>query len=301
MGGGFIADNCFRNSAALSFYTLFSLAPALLIAIYSAGIFASDIDFQQKLTGQISRLLGPESAQGISLLLDTLQQEGQATWRLIVGIAVLLFSATNIFLQLSGSFNDIFKVKPREGKGILKETLDRLMSLGMLISLGLVMVISLILDSVVVSVKDYFEQNYSETMVNLVVAAENLILLLLVFGIIYAIFKLLPDVVIPRRYNLQASLVVTLLLFAGKFGISWYIGNSRFSELGGASASIIVLMLWVYYSSLIMFLGAELAKSMGEINDEEFKPNRYARLVEFHTKERPEREQKSRPQAAHSF
>lgn len=278
-GNNFIADGCFRFSAALSFYTLFSLAPAILIAIYTAGIFASDIDFQQKIIAQISNLVGQDGAQGISVLLDTLQNQDQSAWRLIIGIVILLFSATNIFLQLSGAFNEIYRVKPKQGKGIIQETFDRLISLGMLISLGIVMVLSLILDSIVVGLRNFLSQHFTDAAITLFTVVENLVLLGLVTGVIYAMFTILPNVKIKKSFNFKASLIVTSLLFIGKFGIGWYIANSRFNELGGASASVIILMLWIYYSSLILFFGAELVKGMAIVNNVEFKPGKFARRV----------------------
>jgi membrane protein len=278
-GSGFAADNCFRFSAALSFYTLFSLAPALLIAIYIAGIFASNVDFRAELTQQLTAAVGENGAQGVEELLTVLQNEGDTTLQLIFGIGVLLFSATNIFIQIQGAFNEIYKVKPAEGKGIIKEVLNRLLSLGMLACLGLVMVSSLIIDSLIVALADYLRQYFPDWAINAFTVTENLILIFIIVGVIYALFHFLPDVKINHKFKFRGALIVTLLLFVGKFGIGWYIGNSQFNELGGASSSVIILMLWVYYSSLILFFGAELILAMAKHKDISFEAGSYAKHV----------------------
>ncbi len=278
-GVRFDTDNCYRFSAALSFYTLFSIAPIILISIYVAGLFARDVDFQELMTSQFSRLVGHSGAEGIGVLLDSLQYQDRSKFQLIIGIFVLLFSATNIFIQLQGSFNEIFKVKPKENAGIKKIFRDRLTSLGLILSLGFIMLISLVLDSMVMGFRNWLEAAHSDIAVDLITVGETLILASLTFSVIFALYRFLPDVKIPRRYLLWSALVATTLMLLGKFGINWYISSSHFNDLGGASASIIILMLWVYYSSYILFFGAELIGAMAAIAGYEFRTSHYAARV----------------------
>lgn len=287
-GNDFGPDNCYSYSAALSFYTLFSIAPILLISIYVAGIFADDVNFQQEVIAQFESLIGTNGAQGVEVLLDNLENEDQSTFQLIVGIVVLIITATNIFIQMQSGFNNIYQVQPREGKAILKQVIDRAISLGMILSLGFVLIISLILDSLIITLKNSLGQQFGDITVNLLTLTENLILLAIIGGIIYALFHFLPDVRIPKRFKFRASAILATLLFIGKFGISWYIGNSRFSELGGASASIIILMLWVFYSSIILFFGAELIKGMSKVNDVHMRASHYAKKVKTVTVDKDE-------------
>jgi len=278
-GVHFDADNCYRYSAALSFYTLFSIAPIVYISIYVAGIFASDVDFRQLVSNQLSTIVGESGAKGVTLLLESLENRDQTVIELIIGIFVLLFSATNIFIQIQGSINEIFRVKPREEVGFKKILFDRLTSLGMILSLGFVMLISLVLDSIVVALRNWLERAFTDLTIDLITVGENLVIALLTFAVIYALFKFLPDVKVPKPYLIRAGLVITILLLIGKFGINWYISSSRFSDLGGASASIIILMLWVYYSSYILFFGAELIRAMGTVDGYKFQTSHYASRV----------------------
>jgi membrane protein len=275
----FISDYCFRYSASLSFYTLFSIAPMVMISVYAASILASDIDFQGELIRQFTNLVGEQGAQGVAVLIDTLENEDTTGFQLLIGTGVLLFSATNIFVQLQSAFNEIFSVVS-SGKGVIKKILDRIISLGIVVSLGLVMILSLVIDSAVVLLQNYLIATFPDVAVIFISLIQYLVLVTLATIEIYALLHFLPDVHLPVKYKIRGCMFITLLLVFGKSAISWYIGNSQFSELGGASSSVIVLMLWIYYSSLIVFLGAELIKAMADIDKVVLRPKRYASKVE---------------------
>lgn len=273
---GFNEDNCFRYSAALSFYTLFSIAPVVMIAIYVAGLFADDAAVRNEITTQFTNLMGERGAEGIMILMESLRREDQSVFSLIIGLGILLFSATNIFIQIQTSFNEIFKVKVREGKGVIKLLLDRAISLGMILSLGFIMIITLVLDAIVVRFVDTLSQYFSDLSIGLAAIAEYIIILGIVTSVIAALFRVLPDVIVYKKYLWRSAFITTILLLIGKFGIGWYIGNSNLSQLGGASSSVIILMLWVYYTSLILFVGAELIRAQLSIGEREITPNKYA-------------------------
>tara|TARA_R110001599_G_scaffold353880_1_gene602015 strand:- start:130669 stop:131670 length:1002 start_codon:yes stop_codon:yes gene_type:complete len=271
-----IADNCFRNSAALSFYTLFSIAPVIFLAVYVAGLMASDVNFQQQISDQFSQLVGYQAAQGIGVLLDTIETEDQNRFQLTVGITVLIFSATNIFIQIQSSFNDIYKVRSRSGTGFVKQVLDRVISLGIVLSLGFLLIISLVLDSLVLIFHQYVFSILNDAAVIVVQLTQLFVLAALVVAVIYGLFHFLPDVYLPKKYKVRGSVVVASMLLLGKYGISFYIASSNLSELGGASASVILLMLWVYYTSIILFFGAEVIRAMADIDGVTLQPRRYA-------------------------
>lgn len=275
----FIEDSCFRYSASLSFYALFSIAPMVMVSVYAAKFFAPDIDFQQELVQQFTRMVGERGAQGIVVLLENMEDEAASRFRLIISGAVLVFSATNMFIQLQAAFNAIFAVKTTKS-GFLKLVLDRLVSLGILLSLGLIMLVSLTVDSMIVLLQDSLLARYPDLAVVFVSILQYVVMAVLAGLELYALLHFLPDVIIPRRYKLTGCLTVTTLLIVGKSLISWYIGNSNFSELGGASSSVIVLMLWIYYSSLILFFGAEVIKAMAIIDDKDLEPRRYSTRIQ---------------------
>lgn len=276
---GLLKDNCMRNAAALSFYALFSIAPIIYLAVYVAGILAADVDFQQQITQQFAELLGEQAAQGINMLLSTLETQQQNQFQLVVGIGVLVFSATNIFVQIQNTFNEVFRVQPRASAGIVKHVLDRVVSLGIIFSLGFLLIISLILDSVVLAFHQYLFELLNAAAVIIVQIVQMLFLVVLITGVIYGMFNFLPDVYLPRYLKLRGSVFVAASLLLGKYGIGLYIANSKLSELGGASASIFVLMLWIYYTSIILFFGAELIRAMAERDGVSLPPRRYATRV----------------------
>jgi len=272
----FFEEQCVRYSAALSFFALFSLAPMILIAVQVAGFLAENIDFQEQVIEQFSQLVGSQGAQGIEILMESLEDEEASIIQIVIGTVVLLFSATSIFVQLQTSFNNIYSVRVKEGKNILKQFVSRLISLGMILSLGFIMITSLIIDSAIRILESYIGYIFQNLTSFILIAVQYFALIGLVYLVIYALFNFLPDVTIKNKFKVRGSIFVTLLLVFGKFAIGWYIGNSQFSELGGASASVIVLMVWIYYSSLILFFGACLIKSMARVENMEISPRRFA-------------------------
>lgn len=285
---GFTKDQCARYAAALSFYALFSLAPMVLIAVEVASFLAEDVDFQRQITNQFSQLVGQRGAEGIEVLMESLEDEDVSKFQLIAGLAMLLFSATNIFIQLQTSFNNIYSVRAQEGKGFLKQLVNRLISAGMVLSLGFIMITSLIIDSLIVLMEEYLNIVFQGLTSFLVMLLQYGVLLSIIFLIIYALFHFLPDVSIKSEYKVKGTVLITVLLVAGKFLIGWYIGNSRFGELGGAAASIVILMIWIYFSSLILFFGAEVIKALAQFHDTELEPRRFAVKMQFIERKDPE-------------
>jgi membrane protein len=277
--GNFLGDACLRDAAALSFYTLFSLAPVVMVSVQVASLFAAGVDFEQELVQQFTNLVGERGAEGVQVLLDTLRQEDASGLRLLVGALVLLFSATNIFVNLQDAFNGIFSVIP-SGRSVIKKVLDRLISLGIILSLGLVMIMSLVIDSTVVLLQRWLTEAFPDLAVYVISAIQYLVLAFLATAEIYALLHFLPDVHLSRRYKLRGCALIALALLFGKSTIGWYIGNSSFGELGGAAASVIVLMLWIYYSSMIVFLGAEFIKAMAIADNVALHPKHYAVKVQ---------------------
>ncbi len=278
---GFNSDNCFLYSAALSFYTLFSIAPVVLITVYTAGLFVDDVTIRNEVIGQFRRLMGEDGAEGVKVLINTLQRDDQNFWAVVVGIVILIITATNIFIQIQNSFDFIFRVRPAEGKGFIKNLWDRAISLGMILSLGFAMIISLIIDSLIVTTTKFLVSDFKELSAVLIGIGENIVILGIVYLVVYSLFRFLADVKVKRSFLWKGSLVITVLLLIGKFAIGWYIANSNFSELAGASASVIILMLWVYYSSFILFFGAELIRAQSEVSGVPIEAGRYASRIKY--------------------
>ncbi|MEX0618665.1 MAG: YihY/virulence factor BrkB family protein [Pseudohongiellaceae bacterium] len=281
-GTDFGSDNCFRSSAALSFYTLFSMAPIVWITISVASIFVDSTVVRDEITGAFRNLIGDEGSEGVFALLDTLRTQQSGVFAVLTGLGVLVFSATTILVQIKNGFNEIFKVRAVEGrKGWLKIIVDRLVSMGLILSLGFAMIISLMLDTLIVSVVNFFSRNFEALSLFLLQALQNLIAFGLIYLVIYSMFRWLSDVDVDGKFLLRGALFTTVVLLIGKFAIGWYIGQSNLAAIGGAASSVVVLMLWVYYSSVILFFGAEVVKAQTLVNHQTYKPSRYARKVKL--------------------
>lgn len=276
---GFIDDNCFQYSAAVSFYTLFSLAPIVMITVFIAGLFAGNESVMNELTGFLNETLGADSTEAVMLLVETIQTDTRNVLYLILSFGFLLISATTVFVQFKDSFNRIFRIVPRAEAGFLKVLFDRAVSLGMIILLGVAMILSLILDSLLIGLFDLLSENYESARIMLASLGGNMLTFIMIFLAILTMFYILPDAKARKKPWLIGSLVTAILLVLGKFGVGMIIGNSSLNELSGASSSVIILMLWVYYSSIIVFFGVELVKAMAEHGGSEIKAGRFARKM----------------------
>lgn len=277
----FVSDRCFQFSAAVSFYTLFSIAPIVSILIYIGSIFADDATISEELNFYLSQFFSSESVEGVLILVENLQRDGSNLLSLIAGILILIFSATNLFIQLKESFNDIFHVKPKEGKGLIKALVDRSIAFGMLVFLGVGLFLSLVIDSILISFFDFFSAYFETSDVVFAGIGGNIVTLIIVSLAVLCMFYFLPDVSIRKRLLIYGSLITAFLLFLGKFIVGWIIANSSFTQLTGASSSVIILMLWIYYSSMILFFGAEIIKAMAESAGGGIVPNKYSTRIKY--------------------
>jgi membrane protein len=277
----FINDNCFQYSAAVSFYTLFSLAPIVLISVYLAGIFVGNASVMHELTRILNDTIGQKSTQAVLLLVETIHTDTRNGFYLALSIAFLIISATTVFIQFKESFNRIFQVIPKTDVGFLKVLMDRAVAFGMIILLGAAMILSLITDSLIAGLFSLLLNNYASAQLFFVAIGTNLLTLILIFGAVLMMFYILPDVKMRWKPLIYGSFITTILLVIGKFGVAMIIGNSPLNQLSGASSSIIILMLWVYYSCIILFFGIELVKAFAEQAEGDIKPKKYARRLQW--------------------
>lgn len=277
----FIEDNCFQYSAAVSFYTLFSLAPIVMIAVYIAGFFIGDASVMRELTNFLEENVGQASSEAVMLLVETIQTDSRNILYLFLSIAFLIISATTVFIQFKDSFNRILNVVAKPEIGFSKVLIDRVIAFGMILLLGIAMIFSLILDSTLVWFFEFLLSSFETAQLYLIGLGSNLLTLFMVFFAVLVMFYTLPDAKVRWRPLLIGSLITTLLLAIGKFGVGMIIGNSSLNQLSGASSSIIIFMLWVYYSSIIIFFGIELVKALAEYGEGEIKAGRFARKIKM--------------------
>jgi membrane protein len=258
--GEFFNDNCIKLSASLSYYTIFALGPTLIIIISFAGIFLGREAVEGKLYHQIKSLVGSAAAEQVQSIIANLHHSNQSVVAAIIGIALLILGATGVFTEIQGSINYIWSVRAKPKKGWLKFLTNRLISFSLVVSCGFILLVSLIINALMELLNERL-QLYFKSITIVVFYVVNWVLIFAVITALFAIiFKVLPDAVIRWRDAIVGASFTALLFMLGKFLISLYIGKSNVGLTYGAAGSIIVLLVWVYYSSLILYFGAEFTK-----------------------------------------
>lgn len=254
----FINGDSFTHASSIAFYTIFSLPAILLISLSVGSTLFERTDVQRELISQVGALIGQGSAIEIESILLNAARHSDTLVARIIGIVTLVLSATTVFLSLQISINQIWKIKPKPKKGFIKFIVNRLLSLAMVISIGFVLMVSLVLDTVLVMFQEKLADNFGGITLT-IVTGLNVIMSLLFIALLFGMmFKMLPDAKIKWRDVWVGSFVTTGLFTGGKFLIGLYLGNSSFNTAYGAAGSLVIILVWVYYSALIFLFGAEL-------------------------------------------
>lgn len=255
------ADNAFKHSAAVSFYTLFSLAPITIIAVTVAGIFLGREAAHQQLTAQLTALVGQASAEMMQKAAEASREEENSGWKTAVGAGLLLFGATTVFAQLQDSLNKIWGVRAKPSKrGWLLVLTHRLVSLAMVLTVGFLLLVSLILTTLLTSVLARFGADWSRS--TLLLQSADVIVGMVVVTLLFALlFKIMPDVRLRWRDVWIGALVTAGLFTVGRHLIALYLGRSTVASVYGTAGSLVALLLWVYYSCAILFYGVEFTRA----------------------------------------
>lgn len=253
----FIDNKVLKLSAALAFYTIFSLPAMLIIIIYVSDIFYGRAAIEGTLYHQIAQFVGTDAAIQVQQTIRAAALSDSSYIATIVGLITLLFGATSVFSEIQDSINHIWKLKAKpKGTGFLKLVVNRLLSFSLVISLGFLLLVSLLINGLM----DAFINNLTRTFPELTVIMVYTVNLVITFGIttlLFAlIFKVLPDARIRWRHVRAGAITTAVLFMLGKFLIGYYLGQSRLSSTYGAAGSVIVMLLWVYYSAMILYFGA---------------------------------------------
>jgi len=259
-GGEFLTDNAIKLSASLSYYTIFSMGPMLVVIISFAGIFFGKEAVEGKIYGQIKGLIGSEAALQIQNIIAGIQHTRESITGAIIGIIVLIIGATGVFTEIQGSINYIWSIRAKPKRGFLKLLRDRLISFSLVISCGFILMVSLIINALIELLNDRL-QLYFKNVTVVVFYIVNIILIFVIITVLFAIiFKVLPDAKIRWKDSLVGASFTAIFFLIGKFLIGLYLGNSNIGLTYGAAASIIIILTWVYYSSIILYFGAEFTK-----------------------------------------
>ncbi len=276
----FINHQVMRMAAALSFYTFFALAPVLMIIIYSTRWIVSDGKIEAGLYSEITNFIGADAANQVQQIIINSGTFNWSSPASIISVIALLFSATGVFTEIQSSINAIWSLKAKPKKGWLKYIVNRFISLSVIVGLGFILLVSLILSTGIDIVLNQLSNHFSRGTV-LFSNLSNLLLTVIIISIVFGcILKFLPDAKISWRDIIVPSLLTACLFLIGKFLISFYIGKANPAKPYGTAGSIVIILLWVYYSSMILYYGACFTKAFAQRRGRNIYPNDYAVFVE---------------------
>ena len=278
----FIDNKVFKLSAALAFYTIFSLPAMLIIVITISDIFYGRAAIEGTLYHQISAFVGTDAALQIQQTIRGTALAGSSNFATIAGILTLLFGATSVFSEIQDSINHIWKLKakPRKGKGFLKMLLNRLLSFSLVVGLGFILLVSLLINGLMDAFINRLTQMFPQLTV-IMVYVFNVILTFGITALLFGmIFKVLPDARIKWKHVRAGAFTTAVLFMLGKFLIGYYLGHSKLSSTYGTAGSVIVMLLWVYYSAMILYFGAVFTHVYARHTGSRIYPNNYAVWVQ---------------------
>jgi membrane protein len=272
---GWQEDGALDLGAALAYYAIFSLAPLLLIVIGVAGLVWGREAVQGQLVSQLQGIVGEQGGQAIQTMIANAGKHGNGAVATVVGLVTILFGATGVFVQLQTSLDRIWKVEPKPGAGIWGFVKTRMLSFGMVLGIGFLLLISLVVATAVTAVGAWATGLLpgAKVLMEGLTFVVSFALVTLLFAMI---FKVLPDVKIGWRDVWIGAAATALLFTVGKFLIGLYLAKSSVASTYGAAGSLVIVLLWIYYSSQILFLGAEFTKVYASKYGSNIRPSKHA-------------------------
>jgi membrane protein len=277
---GFTDDKALKFSAALSYYTVFSLAPLLLLLISLVGLFFGREAVQGQLFGEMNGMIGNEAALQVQEMIKNMELKGESTWAIIIGAITLIIGATTVFGEIQDSINIIWRVKAKPKRGWLKLIKDRLLSSSLIAGLGFLLIVSLIVNGALKAMNDWLIGYFPDVTV-IVFNAVNVVISFIVITVLFGIiFKVLPDVKIAWKDVRTGAFFTACLFMLGRYLIGLYIETTGTASAYGAAGSLIIILVWVYYTAAIMYLGAEFTRVYADHIGLRIQPADYAVYVE---------------------
>jgi membrane protein len=278
-GKGFDQHNVFRLSASLGFYTIFSIGPMLLVIIFISNIFWGRQAIEGTINSQISKLIGDSPAAQIQELIKN-ATISSSNFMAVIGIISLLIAATTVFTDIQESMNTIWNLKVKTGRGWQQMIKNRLLSFAIVAGLSIILLVFLIINGILEGFSSKLENLFPQISLT-AVYIMNLTLTMLVVALLFAfIYKVLPDATVHWKDVWLGALFASVLFMIGKFGVTFYIDNSNLGSTYSSAGSMIILMLWIYYSAMILYFGAEFSKAYAIRYGPEIKPKPYAVTLE---------------------
>ena len=278
----FIDNNVLKLSASLAYSTIFALPGLLIIIIWFTTVFYGKEIIEGTIHEQMAAFVGQNAADNIHEAMKAALAGTTSKLAKIIGIGTIVIGATAVFAEIQSSINLIWKVKskPKKGRGFLRMLINRLLSFSIIISFGFILLVSLVINGAMDLLVDNFMQRFPDAAV-IVAYIINLVLSFFIIATIFGlIFKILPDAKVEWKHVRVGAFTTAFFFLVGKFVISYYLGHSRMTTAYGAAGSVIIVLLWVYYSSTILYFGASFTREYAIELGSRIYPSKYAVWVE---------------------
>ncbi len=279
----FVVDNSLNYSGSIAFFTIFSLPGILIGVLLVAGPVFGEQMVKGELYNQINTLVGKSSASQIQNIIENLENAEFSYLALIIAVSTLLYGSTSVFASIQDGINVIWGLRPKPKRIALKFIFNRLLSIAMIVTIGFLMLVSLSVDTIVVIFNDVLIGAVGSKSSSIMYAIEQISFTIIVFAVFVTVYKVLPDAKIKWKDVFKGALLATVLFIIGKYLIGFYLGNSSFATAYGAAGSLVLLLIWVYYSAMILLFGAEFIEVYTRKQKRIIKPN--AESVKIITKE----------------
>ena len=273
---GFNEDKVPKLSASLAYYTVFSLGPLLIVVIFLSSIFFGREAIEGSIYTQMQGFVGPESAKQIQDIVKNATLADKGGLSAVIGIITLLIGATTVFAEIQDSINSIWGLKAKPKLGVMKIVKDRLLSFGIIGSLGFLLLVSLGVSTIIDALNTRLQNLFPDVAVVVFYIVNLILTLVIVSGLFAVIFKVLPDAKIKWKDVIGGAIATAILFIIGKFLISFYISKSDVGITYGAAGSLVILIVWIYYSSIILYFGAEFTKAYAMKFGTEIHPSEFA-------------------------
>lgn len=265
-----------KLSGSLAYSTLFAMGPLLVVIISLCGVFLGVESATGKVYDVLKGFVGQDTAVVLQDIIRNASLSGKSTLAAVIGGVVLLVAATSVFAEIQDSINDIWGLKAKPKKGWLKLLQNRFLSFSVIVSLGFLLLVSLAITGLIEALNQRLQSRFPAVTVAVFYILNLLVTFIISVVIFGVVFKVLPDAKIRWKDVLFGAVITAFLFMLGKFGISLYVSKSNIGSTYGAAGSLVVLLVWIYYSSIILYLGAEFTKSYAVRFGNAIHPSEYA-------------------------
>ena len=274
----FMANRPVEMAGTTAYFAIFSMVPIIIIIVAVIGLITGNEAISEKLFEELSLLVGQENSTVLEKAINNYELSENSLTGTIIGIGFFLVSATTLFSSMQSSINYFWRVKPRSNlkMNVLSLLRSRILSFGVILSLGFVLLVSLIIDAIIAVLKEFLDTQLSPDLIFLAQITNFVVSLAIVSMVIAIIYKYLPDVKVKWEASWFGAIFTAVLFSAGKLGIGLFIGNSNIGQVYGAASSIVVILIWIYFAALIFYFGVQLTYQYSKFYNHDNTPASFA-------------------------